>query len=291
MSRPATIASRLAIAAAAFGALIAPPGAAATATSTTSSTNWAGYAVTGKTFKRVSGSWVQPAVDCTSTTRRNAYSASWVGLGGYDTDSTALEQIGTEADCSNGTASYSSWYELVPEAAHDLKLKISAGDSISASVTVSGHTVRMRLVNNTTGKSITKTRTTSNLDLSSAEWIQETPSLCNSSATSCSVLPLADFGSITFANASATTKSGRKGTISDQAWTATAINLIETGNSVGGHFPGGPRAGVQSTTTTTGATTGELDSSGAAFTVAYADDLTVQASRASRSYALLSSRR
>ena len=47
-----------------------------------------------------------------------AYSAFWVGLGGYaSTARKHLEQVGTEADCdSNGVAHYSAWYELVPQA-------------------------------------------------------------------------------------------------------------------------------------------------------------------------------
>ena len=42
------------------------------------------------------------------------YSSVWVGLGGYAQTSRALEQIGTEADCSAaGQATYSAWFEVV----------------------------------------------------------------------------------------------------------------------------------------------------------------------------------
>jgi hypothetical protein len=86
------------------------------------SSNWAGYAVkrSGVRFRHVSGSWVQPAVDCSSGS--GTYSAVWVGLGGSSAGSQALEQIGTEADCtSGGTARYATWYELVPDAAHGVR--------------------------------------------------------------------------------------------------------------------------------------------------------------------------
>lgn len=250
---------------------LALPGVAGTAgaaATSTTSTNWAGYAVTGATYKRVSGTWLQPQVDC-STATENAYSATWVGLGGYDTSSAALEQIGTEADCSSsGKASYSTWYELVPEAARNLALKTHAGDKMSASVTVTGRSVRMRLANLTTGRSVTRTRTTSNVDLTSAEWIQETPSVCDTTGNTCQVLPLANFGSVDFTNAYATTRGGHKGSISDTAWDATTIDLVESSGDRG-EFPGRPR--VVSDSADAGATTGTLDATGTAFTIGYSD--------------------
>ena len=63
------------------------------------SSNWAGYAVTGRPggvrhFNGVAGSWVQPAVSCTPGS--DAYSAFWIGLGGLSQSSRKLEQTGTE---------------------------------------------------------------------------------------------------------------------------------------------------------------------------------------------------
>src|SRR5439155_477631 len=109
----------------------------------------------GTRFRRVSGTWVQPAVTCTGD---RVYSAYWVGLGGYRTTSQALEQIGTAADCdSTGTAHYTAWYELVPAAAVTVKLNVRAGDTIAASVAVSAHRVRLHLVDRTTGAAVTRT--------------------------------------------------------------------------------------------------------------------------------------
>jgi hypothetical protein len=85
------------------------------------SSNWAGYAVTSTdpttpvTYTSVSGTWVQPAAACGAGPA--AYSAFWVGLGGYSDTSQGLEQIGTESDCTTaGRATYGVWYELVPAA-------------------------------------------------------------------------------------------------------------------------------------------------------------------------------
>src|ERR1700710_533459 len=124
----------------ALAALLATLAAAASAPAATlhaTSSNWAGYAArrTGVTFKRVSGAWTVPAVDCLSST--SAYSANWVGLGGYTSTSKALEQLGTESDCSaSGKAKYDAWFEVVPAAATTAKLTIRPGDKMFASTTV-----------------------------------------------------------------------------------------------------------------------------------------------------------
>src|SRR5437868_4540158 len=99
----------------------------AAAIESSKSSNWAGYAVNtsdGSTsFASASGSWVQPTADCSSGSP--GYAAFWVGLGGFADASQALEQIGTEADCSaSGGAVYSAWYELVPASSVRLKLTI-----------------------------------------------------------------------------------------------------------------------------------------------------------------------
>src|SRR4051794_9720021 len=135
-------------AAAAFGLLSAAASAAPAAT--TVSSNWAGYSVvptdlvdaegnvqssssTSTTFTRVSGTWVQPSATCTVSTP--TYSAFWVGLGGYAADSQALEQVGTETDCSaGGTPTYSVWYEIVPAPPVNVKLKLAPGNTVAASV-------------------------------------------------------------------------------------------------------------------------------------------------------------
>ena len=66
---------------------------------TVESTNWAGYAVVGSDVSDVVGTWIQPAVTCSSQT---AYVATWVGIDGYSSDT--VEQTGTLAYCSGGSA-------------------------------------------------------------------------------------------------------------------------------------------------------------------------------------------
>ena len=76
------------------------------------SSNWAGYVLGGASFTSVTGTWVQPAADCTST--GPSASAFWVGLGGSSRAvERSLEQAGTGAEClADGSARYYAWYEL-----------------------------------------------------------------------------------------------------------------------------------------------------------------------------------
>jgi hypothetical protein len=200
------------------------------------STNWAGYAaVTGastdayaKRFTSVSGTWVQPTATCVAGTP--TFSAFWVGLGGYKERSQALEQVGSEADCSaTGVVSYYVWYEYVPSGPSTIhRIAVSPGDTITASVTVKGDRSTVTLSDLTTGASFTHTKVMRNPrpDVSAAEWIAEAPSNCN--RNTCTPLQLTNFGSVSFTNASATSVGvdGRHtGVIDDPDWIYGAINL------------------------------------------------------------------
>ncbi|MCU1679181.1 MAG: hypothetical protein JWM93_3939 [Frankiales bacterium] len=239
----------------------AVPAAAGAATNHATTSNWAGYSVgrSGVRFHSVAGSWVQPAATCTSGQRR--YSAYWIGLGGVHTMSNALEQIGTQVDCSSrGQSFYSAWFELVPAGPVTVHLKVRPGDKISARVTVSGRMVKFSLANRTLGTVFTKQVPAKHLDVTTAEWIVEAPSGCT--GNSCQTLPLANFGTASFNSARATTTGGRTGTIANPAWSATAISLSpDTADaSVIDPATGGSPAG---------ATPSELSPSGDAFTVTY----------------------
>jgi hypothetical protein len=206
-----------------------------------SSSNWAGYAVTAAIdpslsdgaqtpFTSVAGSWVQPTASC--SVGSPSYSAFWVGLGGFSESSQALEQIGTEADCTaSGRPGYRARYELVPAAPVAIKLKVLPGDTLRASVAIGGQAVTLRIRNVTRKTVFTRTLTMSAPDVSSAEWIAEAPSACNGFGR-CEPLPLTNFGTVAFSSASATA-GGHTGTISDPGWAATAVELDST---AGGFF-------------------------------------------------------
>ena len=189
------------------------------------SSNWSGYVATApahsaKRFKKVSGTWVEPTATCTAG--HETYSAAWVGLGGFASRSQALEQIGTDADCtSSGEADYYAWFELVPADAVELKLEVRPGDHISASVAAVGHTITLRIRDLTTGaKYATKRRMSSPApDVSAADWIVEAPSLCATEAD-CRTLPLTNFGTVGFLGGSAVL-GAHTGAIGDPAFSLT----------------------------------------------------------------------
>lgn len=237
------------------GLLALPAGASA---ATVTSSNWAGYAVIGNSFRHVAGAWRVPAGNCNDGIA--TFSAAWVGLGGYSETSKALEQTGTEIDCSaSGRATYSAWYELVPAGSRAIRMTVRPGDRMSASVDVSGNRVVMALRNVTRGTSFSKTARMASPDVSSAEWIIEAPSGCDRSG-SCQQLPLGDFGTIAFAQGRATAAAGHTGTIGDAAWSATRLNLSQTSTG-GGRF--------NSIASARGALTSALGTGGNAFSVSY----------------------
>ncbi len=104
-------------------------------------------------------------------------------------------------------------------------MKITPGDEITASATVHGHDVTLRIRDLSTGARFSITRRSSAVDLSSAEWIVEAPLVCRAS-DSCSTLPLTNFGTVLFSGAYATA-AAHTGTITDQAWSDEAIELRE----------------------------------------------------------------
>jgi hypothetical protein len=152
-----------------------------------------------------------------------------VGLGGYRQSSQALEQTGTELDCSSrGVPVYSAWYELVPSPAKNIHMTMKPGDTINAAVRVSGTKVRIILSDTTRGETFDHTYKVSSPSVDSAEWIVEAPASCSSSGA-CAQLPLADFGSLSFGGASATTTKGYRGAVADPHWYATAVTLSSGG--------------------------------------------------------------
>jgi hypothetical protein len=254
-------------------AFAAPAAATSGTTSEAVSENWAGYEATTTNsdgFGAVSGSWVQPTVKASSA---RSYSAYWVGLGGGDENSDALEQDGTQADvAANGTVSYYAWYELVPSAPVKIPVAVHAGDKIYARTYVKGDEVTFTLDNQTTGTDWTKTVAMTQVtpDTSTAEWVAEAPSACEgSAASSCSVLNLADFGTVTFTDAHARSDGAVK---SISGWDSEAIEMSPSAASTdgyGGGF-GGPDTTSRSTGTSEGAAPGDLSANGSSFTVTYA---------------------
>jgi hypothetical protein len=151
------------------------------------STNWSGYAATGTTFTSIASSWKEPTVICGAG--ETSYSSFWVGLDGYS--SNTVEQTGTDADCSSGVPQYYAWYEMYPKYPSNIS-SVQPGDAMSASVTTDG-VGRFTLTISDAGRwTFSTTQRLNHASLSSAEVIAEAPSSRGG------VLPLANFGSVSF---------------------------------------------------------------------------------------------
>jgi hypothetical protein len=173
-------------------------GLAAFATQTTvTSANWSGYAASGTNgqFTSVSSSWTEPTAKCTGF--GNQYSAFWVGLDGYS--SNTVEQTGSEADCAGRTAEYSAWYEMYPAYPVYFSNRVRPGDSFTGSVTYQANTGAfvITLTDHTQNWTQTASKTVAGAVRNSAEIIAEAPS----SGTTGRVLPLTNFGTVNFTGA------------------------------------------------------------------------------------------
>ncbi len=156
------------------------------------SLNWAVYAVTAAagSVSDVKGSWVVPAIQgtCPST---NQYSSFWVGIDGFN--SNTVEQTGTDSDCRGGAPAYYAWYEFYPHPSKVISgLAVHPGDVMSAEVLYSGGRFTVTIKDVTTGASSQASAKVNGAQRSSAEWIAEAPS------SSGGILPLADFGTVSF---------------------------------------------------------------------------------------------
>jgi hypothetical protein len=224
------------------------------------SANWAGYADTARvSLREVSAEWVQPRATCNRPYA--TYSAFWVGLGGFEHTSHAIEQVGTEADCAGpGRSTTYAWYELVPSPSVKLRLPVRPGNLLKARVITHGRQDTLSLVNLSTGHRFRKSVRMTSPDESSAEWIAEAPSACVT-ASECQPLPLSDFGTVSFSHAEATTTRGHAGTITDPAFSATELTLS----------PGGPVIGPMPVAAASSgeATPSAPTQSGGAFSVTY----------------------
>lgn len=191
------------------------------------SSNWSGYAVYSPTSSApisvtyVKGSWVVPA----ATSTKNAWSSFWVGIDGYT--SSTVEQIGTDSDWNNGKPVYYAWYEFYPNPSIKItSVPIKVGDVILAEVgfSVDAGKFGVRITDLTTGKVFKKGAAVKNAQKSSAEWVAEAPS------SILGVLPLANFGTVTFTNCQATI-NGNTGPINYDSWNYDAITMSSSGTT------------------------------------------------------------
>jgi hypothetical protein len=186
----------------------------------TISSNWAGYIVPSSSLiTETSGRFVVPTLNCTHTS--DGLETTWVGIGGAGTGTGDLLQTGVQSYCQGGVeVADAAWWELVPPLPEQNfnSMSVSPGDAIEAAIfRNSDESWTTRLDDLTTG--ISGVMTTGDgygtiLDSNptvwrneestavpssyaggyTAEWIAEAPT----DASTNTIVPLADFGTIAF---------------------------------------------------------------------------------------------
>ncbi|EJT97834.1 hypothetical protein DACRYDRAFT_71502, partial [Dacryopinax primogenitus] len=187
--------------------------------------NWAGpvYSGNGGTYTAVTGTFTVPTPSEPVGGLGHYGASAWVGIDGYSCG--IILHTGVDFMVHNGIVSYGAWYEWYPDAWHDFpNISFSAGDEVRVTVTATNTTSGTAVIENlTTGETVTQDITSSSaLCQKNAEWIVEDYSVGGS------FIQFANFSSVTFTNAVATTSSGSTQDPSG----ATHILDIEQNNEV-----------------------------------------------------------
>jgi hypothetical protein len=160
--------------------------------------NWSGYAINTSVYTSVSGTWTVPTVSAPPHPTNSAqYSATWVGIDGFNLRDHNLIQAGTEQDWNYGTPSYQAWWEILPMGETVIPgITVRPGDAMTVSIVKGVPDWTITVSDATTGQTFT-TKQTFRGKGESAEWIQEAPTVGGR------VAPLANFGTVDFSDATA----------------------------------------------------------------------------------------
>jgi hypothetical protein len=151
--------------------------AASTANVPWASRNWSGYAITGATYTSATGSWTVPVVNAPKHRKKNQFSSTWVGIDGFLPNDNHLIQAGTEQDWLNGSAFYQAWWEILPAFETPItSITVHPGDVMTVAITQGAPHWTIVVTDTSTGQSFT-TKQTYGGALTSAEWIQEAPTV------------------------------------------------------------------------------------------------------------------
>lgn len=193
---------------------------------TADSLNWAGYAVTpGSGITSVTGTFTVPTAGLVPP----GFSASWAGIGGYTTSD--LIQAGVSENSAVGGevlgGQYNAWYEILPASETEISgctgnasCTVNPGDKVTVDISnTGGNNWDISLTD--AGNWTWSTTVTYASSESSAEWIQEAPSL-----EDVQTIP-ADVGTVSFGPTSTFTENGTTESIADGS--PTVINESPVG--------------------------------------------------------------
>ncbi|KIL61680.1 hypothetical protein M378DRAFT_82243 [Amanita muscaria Koide BX008] len=161
------------------------------------SSNWAGAVLE---YPAVTGTITVP-----TPSPPDGSASAWVGIDGF-TCQTAIFQTGIDFNLVNGVVSYDAWYEWFPDYAYYFNgITINSGDVVQLNVTASSTTTGTAAIRNlSNGQTVSKSLSYPEYPLceQDAEWIIEDFS------SGGGLVPLCDFGTVTFTNAYAYTNDG-----------------------------------------------------------------------------------
>jgi Peptidase A4 family len=203
------------------------------------STNWGGHAATtspNSTLKQVSAAFNVPSVNCAGSPPGSsgyAYASHWVGLDGYNDDTT--EQAGVAGYCTStaGAPAYVAWYEMFPLPPVPFT-GINPGDAITASVGYdrSAGLYNLTVTDVTTGGVVSASEPCPSgytCRRASAEVITEDPGGGVAGGYN-----LADFGQENYTGATVVSANGTTGTLTSgfgksgaQLWSGHQIVLVD----------------------------------------------------------------
>ncbi|CAD0091884.1 unnamed protein product [Aureobasidium vineae] len=180
----------------------------------TKNQNWAGAVLDGSDFQTVTGTFIVPRVSLPAGAQPHFFekfgAAAWVGLDG-STCHGVIMQTGVIMRISNdGILEQEAVYEWFPDKPVRFKnLKVSPGDSVTLTITASSDSGGVAIIeNNTTGQSVRHkfVGRKPHLCRTNAEWIVEDFIQKRHKHHAL----FADFGSVSFTNASAITGDGTR---------------------------------------------------------------------------------
>ncbi|KUJ19065.1 uncharacterized protein LY89DRAFT_571522, partial [Mollisia scopiformis] len=166
---------------------------------TVESTNWAGAAISTSGVTEVTGTFTvpKPSVPSGGSSSTEYCGAAWVGIDGYSDDD--LIQTGVLWCIQNGEYLYEAWYEYLPASLVEYSgITVTSGSVVTVTATKTGtNSGTTKLTSGGTTVTHTFTNQGSSLPGTSAEWIVE------DFESNGSLVPFANFGTVTFTGASA----------------------------------------------------------------------------------------
>ncbi|KAH8163460.1 hypothetical protein CIB48_g4776 [Xylaria polymorpha] len=192
---------------------------------TVESSNWGGAAIVTSGVTEVSGTFTipKPSAPSGGSSRTDYCGAAWVGIDGYS--NSALIQTGVLWCVEGSSYEYEAWYEYLPAALIAYSgFSVTAGNSVTVTATKTSSNGGTTTIS-ANGKSASHTFSGQSTQLqgASAEWIVEDFTSGNS------LVPFANFGTVTFTGASAIINGATVQASSDSPVT---IDLVSSSGSI-----------------------------------------------------------